>query len=55
MTISVKPPVFRICLTAFLIVLASLIVVTLAVTGYAFFLAFQARGAPDQVRIRLFG
>jgi hypothetical protein len=33
---------------------ADLLVITLVVTAYAFKLAFQARGAPDQVRITQF-
>ena len=34
--------------------LAGIVVVTLIVTGYAFRLAFEARGAPDTVRISQF-
>lgn len=34
---------------------AVLLVITLVVTGYAFKLAFEARGAPDQTRIGQFG
>jgi hypothetical protein len=33
---------------------AVLLVITLVVTGYAFTLAFEARGAPDQTRIARF-
>jgi hypothetical protein len=33
---------------------AVLLVITLVVTGYAFTLAFEARGAPDQARIARF-
>ena len=33
---------------------AVLLVITLVVTGYAFMLAFQVRGAPDQTRIAQF-
>ena len=36
------------------IVLVSTLAVTLVVTGYAFCLAFQARGAPDQAQIGKF-
>ena len=55
MAMSSKPPILRICLAAFVIVLLSLLIVVLVVTGYAFSLAFQARGAPDQARIGQFG
>ena len=34
---------------------AVLLVITLVVTGYAFKLAFEVRGAPDQTRIGQFG
>jgi hypothetical protein len=48
-------PAGRIILIALAVVALSLLIVTLIVTGYAFVLAFQARGAPDQERIGQFG
>jgi hypothetical protein len=33
------------------VAVAGIVIVTLIVTGYAFHLAFEARGAPDQTRI----
>ena len=44
----------RILLAAVAVPVADLLVITLVVTGYAFKLAFQAQGAPDQVRITQF-
>ena len=44
----------RILLAAVVVPVADLLVITLVVTAYAFKLAFQARGAPDQVRITQF-
>jgi hypothetical protein len=44
----------RILLAAVAVPVADLLVITLVVTAYAFKLAFQARGAPDQVRITQF-
>jgi hypothetical protein len=44
----------RILLAAAAVPIADLLVITLVVTGYAFKLAFQAQGAPDQVRITQF-
>ena len=44
----------RLLLAAVAVPVADLLVITLVVTGYAFKLAFQARGAPDQVRITQF-
>lgn len=49
-----KLPFRRIIIAAVAIVLLSTLVVTLVVTGYAFYLAFQVRGAPDQARIGQF-
>lgn len=43
-----KLPFSRIILAGVAVVVLSTLAVTLVVTGYAFFLAFQARGAPDQ-------
>lgn len=47
-------PFSRIILAGVAVVVLSTLVVTLVVTGYAFFLAFQARGAPDQSLIGQF-
>ena len=44
----------RILLAAVAVPIADLLVIALVVTGYAFKLAFQAQGAPDQVRITQF-
>jgi hypothetical protein len=52
---STRIPAGRSILVAVAIVALSLLIVTLVVTGYAFVLAFQARGAPDQERIGQFG
>lgn len=44
----------RIILAAAAVPVADLTAITVVVTAYAFRLAFQARGAPDQVRITQF-
>jgi hypothetical protein len=44
----------RIVLVGIAVPAAALLLITLVVTGYAFKLAFEARGAPDQIRIRQF-
>ncbi|MBU2691114.1 MAG: hypothetical protein KJ970_09300 [Candidatus Eisenbacteria bacterium] len=44
----------RIVLAAVAVPIADMLVITLVVTAYAFMLAFQARGAPDQARITQF-
>jgi len=44
----------RVILTGIGAYIASILLITLIVTGYAFRLAFQARGAPDQAKIALF-
>jgi hypothetical protein len=44
----------RILIAAVAVPIAALLIVTLAVTAYAFKLAFAARGAPDQTRISHF-
>jgi hypothetical protein len=49
-----KLPFGRILIAGVVIVLVSTLAVTLVVTGYAFYLAFQVRGAPDQARIGQF-
>jgi hypothetical protein len=49
-----KMPIGRIIVVAFVIVVVSILTVTLIVTGYAFYLAFQTRGAPGQGRIDQF-
>jgi hypothetical protein len=50
-----KVPFGRIVITGFSIIVLSLLIVTLVITGYALYLGFQARGAPDQERIGQFG
>jgi hypothetical protein len=47
-------PTTRIIVTGLVIVLLSVLIVTLAVTGYAICLGVQARGAPEQARIDRF-
>jgi hypothetical protein len=49
-----KVPFGRIIIVGVIIVLLNILIVTLVVTGYAFYLGFQARGAPDQERISQF-
>jgi hypothetical protein len=44
----------RMIIVGIVIILASIVIVTLVVTSYAFYLAIQARGAPDQERIGQF-
>ena len=44
----------RICLVGIGVQVAGLLLVTLMTTGYAFKLAFEAHGAPDQARIGQF-
>lgn len=44
----------RIIISVIGVVLLSYLVTTLIITGYAFILAFKARGAPDQVLISQF-
>jgi hypothetical protein len=45
----------KLFLTALMVVVSSLVLITLVVTIYAFSLAIQARGAPDGERIAQFG
>lgn len=45
---------WRVILTALVVYLLSFLFVLITVTGYATLLAFQARGAPDQVMIQAF-
>lgn len=45
---------FRIIVSAFIVIALSLLVVTLITTGYAFVLAFEARGRPDQAAVSHF-
>ena len=49
-----KLPFSRIIMAGVAVVVLSTLAVTLVITGYAFFLAFQARGAPDQKLISQF-
>jgi hypothetical protein len=44
----------RVILTALVVYVLSFVTVFLIVTGYASYLAFQARGAPDQAMINTF-
>ncbi|MCX6552892.1 MAG: hypothetical protein NTY02_18135 [Acidobacteria bacterium] len=44
----------RIVLVGIAVPAATLLLITLVVTGFAFKLAFEARGAPDQIRIGQF-
>jgi hypothetical protein len=44
----------RVLLAAVAVLVADLLAITLVVTAYAFKLAFEARGAPDQVKIAQF-
>lgn len=47
-------PAGRIIIAGVVIVLLSVVIVTLVVTGYALYLGIEARGAPDQARIDQF-
>ena len=47
-------PFSRIIIAGVAVVVLSTLAVTLVVTGYAFYLAFQSRGAPDQKLISQF-
>lgn len=47
-------PVGRILIAGLIIVLLTVLIVTLVVTGYAIYLGIEARGAPDQARIDQF-
>jgi hypothetical protein len=47
-------PVGRILIAGLIIVLLTVLIVTLVVTGYAISLGIEARGAPDQARIDQF-
>ena len=44
----------RVLLTSLVVYLISFLTIFVIVTGYAFILAFQARGAPDQTMIQAF-
>lgn len=44
----------RVILTALVVYILSFVTVFIIVTGYASVLAFQARGAPDQIMIQAF-
>jgi hypothetical protein len=44
----------RIVIAGILVPISTILLITLLVTVYAFILAFEARGAPDQARLTLF-